>query len=315
VTDAEIILAYRLLFGRDPADDGELAPYRGADSVAELRQRMMSAPAFASALPMPAVQLPLSAPPLDIEVAVDDETARMLLERVAESWGLLGRDRPHWSVKTQDAFRPEHIGENLPLFEATGAEKLGELLGCLARHSFAADRFSKVCDFGCGVGRVTMPMAEHFAHVVACDVSTSHLDVARLASAQRGLRNIHYSLVTPRDFGMFAPFDLWFSQAVLQHNAPPVSALILRRMFEMLAPGGVAVFQVPTYLRGYRFRAAAYFADVPPAGGMELHVLPQEAVFALAARAGCVPLEVWSDATIWPPALCTSSVFMFTKPV
>ena len=85
-------------------------------------------------------------------------------------------------------------------------------------------------------------------------------------------------------------------------------------MFEMLAPGGVAVFQIPTYLRGYRFRAADYFAEPPPAGGIGLHVLPQEVVFALAARAGCVPLEVWSDPTIWPPPVCTSSLFMFHKP-
>jgi len=43
---------------------------------------------------------------------------------------------------------------------------------------------------------------------------------------------------------------------VLQHNPPPLIAMILARLLAGLAPGGVAYFQVPVWLPGYRFRVA-----------------------------------------------------------
>jgi SAM-dependent methyltransferase len=112
------------------------------------------------------------------------------------------------------------------------------------------------------------------------------------------------------DFGMGAPFDLWFSTRTLQHNPPPVTALILRRAFALLAPGGVAVFQIPTARVGYHFDIAA----PEPDEDLPIHAFPQAAVFALAAEAGCIPVEVIEDSVIWPPILCRSNSFVIRKP-
>ena len=113
---------------------------------------------------------------------------------------------------------------------------------------------------------------------------------------------------------MTGPFDLWFSWIVLQHNPPPIIALILRRCFSLLAPGGVAVFQVPTYATGYRFRIAEYLGRIGDDGGIEMHVLPQHVVLGLAAAAGCQPLEIWQDGAAGSPSAWTSNTFVFRKP-
>ena len=197
---------------------------------------------------------------------------------------------------------------------ASGAADAAQLVASLRRHGLAPSEFPHVCDFGCGVGRVTLPLAATFSRVTACDVSTAHLHVARRAAAEAGLRNAVFSLVNAVDFGMAASFDLWFSTLVLQHNPAPIMAMILKRMFALLRPGGVAAFQAPTYMTDYRFSAAEYLAS-PPVEGFEIHVIPQAVVFALAQTAGCVPLEVREDEAVWPPSIVISNSFIFRKPM
>jgi hypothetical protein len=111
---------------------------------------------------------------------------------------------------------------------------------------------------------------------------------------------------------MAEPFDVWFSYIVLQHNPPPVIAMVLRRALSMLAPGGVAIFQLPTHALGYRFDLAAYLA-APVSDAIEVHCLPQSVVFRLAAEAGCVPLEVREDTAMGPPSHWLSNSFVFAK--
>ena len=61
--------------------------------------------------------------------------------------------------------------------------------------------------------------------------------------------------------------DLVYSIMVLQHNPPPVIRLIVREFLRALNPGGVAYFQVPTYMAGYGFDAEAYLAEEDDAQG------------------------------------------------
>ena len=93
-----------------------------------------------------------------------------------------------------------------------------------------------------------------------------------------------------------------------------MAALILRRAFALLAPGGVAVFQLPTERVGYRFEPLEYLAAANEPGITEIHALPQAVVFALAAEAGCLPLEVREDGMVWPPSACVSNRFVIAKP-
>ena len=46
------------------------------------------------------------------------------------------------------------------------------------------------------------------------------------------------------DLDTLPEFDLFFSMIVLQHNPPPLIALMLEKIAARLRPGGVAVFAV-----------------------------------------------------------------------
>ena len=261
-------------------------------------------------LPADAVRMPLDLPAQPVVWRADPATETALLARVQAQWTRLGRERPHWSVNARPEFAPDQIEANRATFAASGEGDLAVLLTVLARHGYSPADLPRACDFGCGVGRITAPMRSCFAKVTGCDVSAPHLMLARAAAGAE----VMFALVASPDFGMTLPYDLWFSTLTLQHNPPPVIAAILRRAFALLAPGGLAVFQLPTERAGYAFDPATYLAAPEELDPVEIHLLPQAAVFALAAQAGCVPLEVREDCVIWPPSACISNRFVFFKP-
>ncbi len=300
--------AFRLLIGRPP--DAAEAAHWGAVPAEGLRAGLMGTDAFRVALPGDAVRMALDLPAPPVVWQVDAAAEAALLARVQARWARLGEERPHWSVNARPEFAPDRIEANRALFEASGEADACVLLSVLARHGFSPADLPRACDYGCGVGRMTVPMRRRFAAVTGCDVSVPHLTLARAAAGA----GVVFALVAAPGFGMAAPFDLWFSTLTLQHNPPPVIAAILRRMFALLAPGGVAVFQLPTERAGYAFDPASYLQAPDGPDPLEIHVLPQPAVFALAEAAGCVPLEVREDCLIWPPTACISNRFVFAKP-
>ncbi len=70
-------------------------------------------------------------------------------------------------------------------------------------------------------------------------------------------------------------------------------ATIYAKLLQCLRPGGVAVVQMPTFIKGQRFSVVDYLAS--PVEPMEMNALPQRDVFRIIAEQGCIPLEVRED--------------------
>ena len=303
-TTAEMVrMAYRLILGREPESEAAVQHGLSYRTVSQLRAAFLASdefrPKIAAMLAhtvLPAQ--PLGAPALDVEWLADAPTAAALLAHVQRAWNRLGLERPHWSVLSSDNFLPEQIAANEKHFYASGADDTAQLVATLARHGASPATHPHILEFGCGVGRVTPHLARRFARVTALDVSASHMAMAKAQVERSDVANVTFQLVGAANFAMAAPFDLWFSRIVLQHNPPPIIAMILRRALACLAPDGLAVFQIPTYASMYRFRIADYLAAMDRSEGIEMHLLPQEVVFRLAAEAGCVPVEVVQDRAV-----------------
>jgi 2-polyprenyl-3-methyl-5-hydroxy-6-metoxy-1,4-benzoquinol methylase len=226
----------------------------------------------------------------------------------------LGHEKPHWSVLSSDQFLPEKIEENRRRFYESGIDDAKRILSALERHGRDAIDHPRVVEYGCGVGRVTPHLATAFREVTAIDISASHLAMAEETAHAAGTRNARFRLARAPEFGMTGPFDLWFSYIVLQHNPPPVIAMILRRALSMLAPGGIAIFQVPSFAMGYQYDVARYLANPTSTGTIEVHCLPQPVVYRLAREAGCELLEVREDGAMGPHHNWLSNSYIFAKP-
>lgn len=329
LSEETVVATFRAILGRAPETAAVLEHHRRIGSEAALRRALIRSPEFAAhyaRLEAEALLGRLAAaalaedglngaarhaderpgtvplllargilpPPNAVETAAGTHGAA-LWERIAETWAALGTSAPHWSVITHEAFRPDRIEDNRADFEAS-AEVEGVLVDAALERVPGADPAAMRClEIGCGVGRATRALARRFAHVTGADISPAHLAVAERELAALGLANVTLAHVARvEDYGpLAAGQDFVFSRLVLQHNPPPVQAAILGAVFAGLAPGGVVLVQCLTYARHYRYSAEADAGARP--GGMEMHVLPQPAVFALMAEAGIAPLEVQED--------------------
>lgn len=293
--DEEITWAYRLFLDREPENKDVIAHFRNVGGTKELRAAFMAAAEFRSQIPAVAY-LPIGLPSLDVEWQVGGDTLQALLLRVKETWNKLGNDCPHWSVLSLDEFLPQGMHEEKRAkFNESGRGDAELVIAIMNNIGVSPKELPKIFEFGCGLARVTPHLARNFDHVTGCDVSLNHLKEAKLVIAQSGVNNVQLTQAEFPDFGMKDPFNVWFSRIVLQHNSPPLIAMILRKALQMLLPGGLAIFQVPTYAIGYRFRVAEYLNAPSDPGRFEMHCLPQNAIFEIAKECRCLVKEVRED--------------------
>lgn len=104
--------------------------------------------------------------------------------------------------------------------------------------SVLPEKGRRAVDFGCGTGHHASILATRFEEVLAVDISSPMLEIAR---ARRPRPNISYELrdlhdVSPEKDG---PFDLVFSASTL-HHVPDLDDA-LRRIRGLLTPGGRVV--------------------------------------------------------------------------
>ncbi|HVC55819.1 MAG TPA: class I SAM-dependent methyltransferase [Stellaceae bacterium] len=305
------IWAYRLLLGREPESESVIRAAVLLPSRNDLVRSVVASPEFQARGLVGARRMDEFAAPLDVEWRVDPATLQELLAYVSATWTELGRERPHWSVLAGPEYLPDAAASRESEFYDSGLWDLRMLLATLARVGREPGQFPVLFEFGCGLGRVTWHLGGAFERVIGADISVHHLELARQALQARGIANVELRQATLADFGMSQPYDLWFSRIVLQHNPPPVIAAIIERALRMLRPQGLAVFQVPVYLEGYRFKLDEYRRDRASFGPFEMHALPQPTILDIARAAACTLLEVREDGAAGDPWI--SQVFTFQK--
>ncbi|MDG2514462.1 class I SAM-dependent methyltransferase [Sphingobium yanoikuyae] len=215
----------------------------------------------------------------------------MMFDGIAENWKKFGETEPHWSVLTNPVFFKDSLQEHLDAFFAHGQIDVDNALSYLSRAGLPATGFDRVMDFGCGVGRLTVALAPHARRIVGVDISPSHLREAAKTMESKSITNAEFAQIrSVDDIDDLGTFDLIFSRIVLQHNPPPIMAAIYERLLSALRPGGVAIVQIPTFLKGWRFSVAEYLAGTAPA--MEMNALPQHEIFRIIEQQDCVTLEV-----------------------
>ena len=215
-----------------------------------------------------------------------------VLAHVETCWRNLGETEPHWSVLTNPEFKSNRIAETGDEFYASGDGDVRRMSKAAARCGVALPLQGTCFELGCGVGRLTLWLSRSFDRVIAADISPSHLTLAGRAVRDAGCRNVDLRLVNrPEALEQLPTFDCFFSLIVLQHNPPPAIRWLLLTILSKLNAGGIGFFQVPTRLPGYTFDAAAYMAQPPTDGLMEMHALPHEVVLSTIREAGCELLE------------------------
>jgi len=171
-------------------------------------------------------------------------------DRWAErTWRPYGAREPYYAVCNEEVFRRASLDADAKaLFFRTGSEHVAWVRRLVATHVDPAFRPTSVLDFGCGVGRVLLPLAEGAGRAVGCDVSPEMLAEARANAAARGMS--HVELVESDDALTWVrgPFDLVHSFITFQHIPPTRGERLVTELLARLTPGGVAALHF-TYER------------------------------------------------------------------
>lgn len=164
------------------------------------------------------------------------------LDAVAQTWESLGTDDPLWAVLTVPG--SEGGRWDLDEFFATGDDEVAELMRRLRELGYPRATH-RALDFGCGVGRLTQALARVFDEVVGVDVAASMLaEAQRLNRSGDRVRWVHNAAADLAVLGD-ERFDCVYTSYVLQHMDPVLARAYIAEFIRVLAPGGIAVFQIP----------------------------------------------------------------------
>lgn len=168
---------------------------------------------------------------------------------------------------------------DLPEFFETGTREIAILLYRLAELDIPIARGTAL-DFGCGVGRLTQALADHFDHAVGVDISPTMIRLAEKLNTHSN--RVRYVSNSRDDLSILDAntFDFIYSAIVLQHVEPTNTRRYLADFLRVLKKGGVLVFQLPSHPRPVSDQgvSAKAMPDDAYRAQVAVHALPQTVI-------------------------------------
>jgi len=222
------------------------------------------------------------------------------LQKLQRTWEGLAQADPLWAICTDPAKQNQRWSREE--FFITGKNEVGVVLRCLAELGVSVDGKAPALDFGCGVGRLTRALAEHFAECWGVDISPTMIRLAQ--EFNRDLPQCRFLLNERDELESLQDnyFGFVYTSIVLQHMADRYIRKYIAELVRVLRPGGVLVFQLPDSLRGSalaRIRAkVALRARLQSVFGkqelrsMEMHCIREPAIRKLVQATGARVVDV-----------------------
>ena len=225
----------------------------------------------------------------------------MNLDHTKKTYEKLGREDPFYAVLTVPKFR--NNGWDRGEFFATGDAEIREILRYI-RDLDLHPLPQRALDFGCGVGRLTQALAQHFEHVVGVDIAQSM--VAKALELNNHGDRVEYVVNSVDHLRIFADasFDFIYSSITLQHIPPDANRNYVAEFMRLLSPGGIAVFQVPNGKaynpgslgeRWYRLRRQhlrRFWKALRGKPQYEMHYIPRAEVESIISKGGAKMVDV-----------------------
>lgn len=215
-------------------------------------------------------------------------------------WRIIGETEPYFGVLTSDRFKRKNLNEqNRADFFQSGDGDINDFIDRM-RSAFGPFEPRSALDFGCGVGRLTLPLAALTGAATGIDISPGMLAEARRHD-KPGLRFLER---VPDEV-----FDWVVSAIVLQHIPPERGYGIIEQLLGRVAASGGITLQIMFGRTahhelspgarliidegGVRPAAALRRQKPPAAGKMLMHDYDLSRVVGLFYRAGmtCLILD------------------------
>jgi 2-polyprenyl-3-methyl-5-hydroxy-6-metoxy-1,4-benzoquinol methylase len=138
---------------------------------------------------------------------------------------------------------PRLGGQASEQFFENGKRQLARLAREIEAHTGCTLESRRALDFGCGVGRLALPLAERCEHVYGLDVSRPALQAAADSAKRLNLENSEW-LEADRLAELSGRYDLVISLLVFQHIPSREGERIFDTLVRGLRPGGLGAIQL-----------------------------------------------------------------------
>jgi SAM-dependent methyltransferase len=160
-------------------------------------------------------------------------------------WEHWGERDPYYGVLTDPRYRAGRLDDATKgEFFLSGQAYCDYLISLIRSRIDRHFKPARVMDFGCGVGRVLIPLARECATAVGVDVSPSMLQEARRNCDAFGITNVELALSDDGLLNVSGDFDLVHSCIVFQHIDPSRGNRLFDRVVSRLKQSGVGAIQV-----------------------------------------------------------------------
>jgi SAM-dependent methyltransferase len=255
-------------------------------------------------------------------------------EGVVHRWETVAQQDPYWGVLSHDEYvgstlADPAVGDSAGEFWRTGEDHIAKVFREVRERLDPDFSPARALDFGCGVGRLLLPLSRRADALIGVDVSPTMLELARQHLQAEGVPDPRLVTDVKALTDARGTVDFVHSTLVFQHIRPKQGMEALALLLELLAPGGCGAIQfflarrAPLIRRGLgiarqRYRAVNVLASLaqgkPTLAGLpyEMNAYSVPALLEAFAAAGIYEVVLLSD--LRPDAV--DATFLFRrKPV
>jgi len=159
-----------------------------------------------------------------------------------KDWQEFGKEDPYFAVMTDDRFRRANINEAaLSEFFESGEKDIELVLETIHSRLDHTFKPARSLEFGCGVGRLLIPLAAISDNVTGLDVSPHMLQEARRNCEERGLTNVKLVITEDSLSAVTGKFNFILSYTVFQHIPCQRGRVLLGNLVDRLEENGIGV--------------------------------------------------------------------------
>ncbi|WP_114751636.1 class I SAM-dependent methyltransferase [Pleomorphovibrio marinus] len=161
--------------------------------------------------------------------------------KTINTWKTFGKKDPYYGVLSDEKYRMNNLTDKgIEDFFHTGKEYTEETLKRISQYHNADLSEASILDFGCGLGRLTIPFSKITSgSVVGIDISPDILEKARLHAKELAAENIEYILFDGKMLPEVGQFDFINSYIVLQHIEKNIGFSLIKQLLDRVKVGGI----------------------------------------------------------------------------
>ena len=206
---------------------------------------------------------------------------KMFSNDTDRDWEKFGKEDPYYSVVTHDKFHKTNLTDaNKEEFFRSGSIYIDSILDDIKNHIDSKFSIKRALDFGCGVGRLVIPLATVAQEVTGVDISDSMLNEAKNNCEARSIKNIRFVKSDDTLSLLEGKYDFIHSVIVFQHIPTARGEQIFQKLLELLEEDGIGVVHFTYAKDSTRMKTVALIKKYVPMAHNFINLINKKHFFA-----------------------------------